>query len=78
MTKLEAGTYKHYKGKRYEVISTGLHTETKEKMVLYRALYDCPELEKEYGDDPIFIRPFDSFISDVGYKNKKVKRFTRL
>ena len=57
--------YKHYKWKLYKVIWTCLHTETEEKLVLYKALYDIPELEEEFWKDPFFVRPYDMFFEDV-------------
>ena len=33
------GTYRHYKGKRYEVIGFAVHSETLEDMVIYKALH---------------------------------------
>lgn len=48
--------YKHFKGDYYLVIDIAIHSETKEKMVLYRALY---------GDGTLYVRPYDMFISLV-------------
>lgn len=47
------GIYKHYKDKFYKVIDVGLHTETLEEFVVYRALEDTPNFSKEQ----IWIRP---------------------
>lgn len=54
------GIYKHFKGNMYEVKAIALHSETMEKMVVYQALY---------GDNDIYVRPYDSFVSKVD-KNK--------
>lgn len=54
------GIYKHFKGDYYIVIDTCTHSETKEKYVLYRALY---------GEQELYIRPYDMFLSKVD-KNK--------
>ncbi len=54
------GIYKHFKGDYYIVIDTCIHSETKEKYVLYRALY---------GSGELYIRPYDMFMSLVD-KNK--------
>ena len=32
--------FRHFKGNCYKIIAVGHHSETKEKMVLYRALYE--------------------------------------
>ena len=50
------GIYKHFKGDLYLVEDVVLHSETKEKMVLYRALY---------GDCKRYVRPYDMFVSKV-------------
>ena len=34
------GMYRHYKGNEYEVLGIGLHTETEEKLVVYKGLYE--------------------------------------
>lgn len=48
--------YKHFKGDYYLVLDIATHSETLEKYVVYRALY---------GDNNLYIRPYDMFISKV-------------
>ena len=50
------GIYKHFKGDYYIVVDIALHSETYEKMVVYRALY---------GDTTLYVRPYDMFLSKV-------------
>lgn len=56
------GVYKHYKGDLYIVEDIALHSETLEKMVVYRALY---------GDSQLWVRPYDMFIEEVDGKSQK-------
>lgn len=50
------GIYKHFKGDYYIVEDVAIHSETKEKYVVYRGLY---------GDGKLYIRPYDMFMSEV-------------
>ena len=45
---IQTGLYRHFKGNLYEVIGTALHSETREPMVVYRALY---------GEYDLWVRP---------------------
>lgn len=57
--------YRHFKGDLYLVEDIVYHSETKEKMVLYRALY---------GAGTRYVRPYEMFISKVDkvkYPNAK-------
>ena len=75
MKKIRRGKYRHFKGKFYKVIGVALQTVTNEKMVLYRALYGCPDLREEYGEQPIFTRPVDNFLEKKMIDGKEVERF---
>lgn len=44
--------YRHFKGKLYQIVCMAQHSETGEKMVVYRALY---------GTNDIYVRPLDMF-----------------
>lgn len=51
--------YKHFKGDLYLVEDIAINSETNEKYVVYRALY---------GDNLLYIRPYDMFISEVDHE----------
>jgi len=60
MNEVIAGrVYKHFKGDLYLVEDIVTHSETDEKMVLYRQLY---------GDGKRFVRPYDLFTSEVDHE----------
>ncbi len=59
--------YKHYKWPLYEVIWIALHTETREELVLYIALYDT--------DYEHFVRPKEMFLENVEVDGVTKKRF---
>lgn len=64
---VKIGTYRHFKGGRYEVIALAKHSESLESMVVYRALY---------GDGQVWVRPASMWNEEVEYEGKTVKRFT--
>lgn len=64
---IQLGKYRHFKGNEYEVLGVGLHSETLEEMVVYRALY---------GDRGLWVRPASMWDEMVEKDGKKVKRFS--
>jgi len=65
---IKPGKYKHYKGKLYEVIGVSRHSETLEKLVVYKALY------QQEGEN-LWVRPLKMFIEEVEVEGKKMPRF---
>ena len=63
------GRYRHFKGNEYEVIAIAKHSETREDMVVYRALYG------EYG---LWVRPASMWNETVERDGKTYRRFTRI
>lgn len=68
MIALKTGTYKHYKGKYYQVIGLALHSETLEKLVTYYCLY--PNKKGQ-----LWVRPLKIFQEKIRIKGKIVPRF---
>ena len=59
--------YRHFKGDYYLVVDIAIHSETNEKMVLYKALY---------GEGLTYVKPYEMFIQEVDhikYPNVKQK-----
>ena len=70
MSDIKCGIYEHYKGKRYEVTGAAIHSETLEKMVVYKPLY-----ETEFPEDMLWVRPMTMFKETVTVDGKPVPRF---
>lgn len=64
---IKLGKYRHFKGNLYEVIAIANHSETGEKMVVYKALY---------GDCEVWVRPASMWNETVTKDGITLKRFT--
>lgn len=65
MSALKPGIYQHFKGNRYELLAVATHSETLEKMVVYRALY---------GEGGVWVRPaamWDEHVDKNGYSGPR-------
>jgi len=69
MDEILPGRYRHFKGKEYEVLCLATHSETMEKMVVYRALY---------GERGVWVRPASMWNETVTRDGKTCRRFTRI
>jgi len=63
---IKLGKYRHYKGNEYEIIGIAEHSETRERLVIYKALY---------GDDKLWVRPPEIFLEEVEVEGEKIPRF---
>ena len=63
---LAPGRYRHYKGGEYQVYGVARHSETDERVVVYRPLY---------GDGELWIRPLAMFLESVDIQGQSQPRF---
>jgi hypothetical protein len=63
---IRPGIYRHYKGNLYRVMDVATHSETLEKVVVYRPLY---------GERALWVRPLSMFVEDVSVNGVMVPRF---
>ncbi len=63
---LPLGRYRHYKNKEYQLIGIATHSETEEKLAVYRPLY---------GDQNLWVRPLAMFLERVEVDGKEIPRF---
>ncbi len=61
------GRYRHFKGGEYEVVGVAIHSETNERFVVYRPLYN---------DVGLMVRPLAMFTETVTRDGTAVPRFT--
>lgn len=64
---IKPGRYRHFKGKEYEVLYIATHSETREEMVVYRALY---------GEHGVWVRPASMWNEVIERDGKTYRRFT--
>lgn len=64
---IKLGKYRHFKGMEYEVIGLARHSESDEKMVVYRALY---------GEGELWVRPASMWNETVERNGEVFRRFT--
>lgn len=58
------GIYRHYKGDYYIVEEIATYSETLEKMVVYRGLYE---------NSPLWVRPYDLFVDEINKNGQKYR-----
>ena len=63
---LKPGKYRHYKGGEYQVLDIATHSETEEKLVVYKPLY---------GEQNMWVRPIEMFLEKVDVRGKQLPRF---
>lgn len=63
---IKPGIYEHYKGNRYELIAIANHSETLEKIVVYKALYGAGEY---------WVRPLSMWEELVEVNGEQIPRF---
>ncbi len=67
MNEIKLGKYRHFKGNEYEVLGFATHSETGEKLVIYRALY---------GEKQVWVRPASMWNEQVERAGITYPRFT--
>ena len=63
---MKKGIYEHFKGNKYELLEIATHSETLEKMVVYKALY---------GEGGVWVRPLSMWDEMVSHNGETVPRF---
>lgn len=68
---IEVGSiYRHYKGKKYRVLSLAVHSESLETLVVYECLYPNPKGQ-------IWARPVSIWNEPVTVDGHTLARFTK-
>ena len=61
--------YRHFKGNVYEVTGFAKHSETGEKLVIYRS---------ENDPDDVWARPYDMFNEIIWRDDRRIRRFEQI
>ena len=64
---MKRGVYRHFKGNLYQLLDVARHSETGEKMVIYRALY---------GERGLWVRPATMWDEVIERDGRQYRRFT--
>ena len=67
---MKLGRYRHFKGKDYQVIGLAKHSETREDLVVYKALY-----KGDFPENQLWVRPLAMFNDQVLKEGTSVPRF---
>lgn len=62
----EPGIYEHYKGREYQLYEVATHSETGERLVVYRPLY---------GEQALWVRPLAMWSEPVAVDGEARPRF---
>jgi hypothetical protein len=65
------GLYRHFKGNTYRVIAVGHDSDTLKPVVVYQGQYDSDE----FGPNPIWVRPLQSFVEILERDGQTIPRF---
>lgn len=64
--KIRLSVYRNDKTYMYRIIDiNATHTETKERLVVYQALYSSVSMNVQYRQ--VFVRPYDMFMGEVDH-----------
>jgi hypothetical protein len=69
MDEIKIGRYRHFKGNEYQVLYIARHSETRELMIVYQALY---------GERGIWVRPASMWNETIERDGNTYKRFEYL
>lgn len=69
MDEIKIGRYRHFKGNEYQVLCIARHSETREPMIVYQALY---------GERGIWVRPASMWNETIERDGNTYKRFEYL
>ena len=67
MDTLEPGPYVHFKGGHYDLVGEARHSETEERLAVYRS-----------ADGSLWVRPLEMFLGEAIVDGVAVPRFVRL